>query len=165
MGPPPGKQGNVGDEMGIWGWSSASSSCAAGDTTGNYGCYAFEDYTQSWIIGTVSLQNPGVQYLPSQVEYAAECPIQNNTTKQRYHNSLYIETFMQGLAEDSTGLLHGDPGNAGGNGNGGNADYYIDTTGTTLTGDRLTSVVWAPNGNHPPTPAADPMEFVWQNFN
>lgn len=165
-GPPPGDISNVGDEIGVWGWSSASSSCAAGDTTGNWGCYAFEDYTQGWTIDPAPFQNPGVQYLPSQVEYAAECPIQNKSTGQTYHNSFYYETAMEGLAEDSTGLLHGDPGNAGGNGNGGNADDYIETTGKTLTGDRLTRVVWgSANGNNPPTPAADPMVFVWQNFN
>jgi hypothetical protein len=153
-GAPPGKVGASLDEVGLWGWSADSSSCALG-ATGKFGCFAFEDYTNTWGYGTAAVAAASDwQWVPSTVEYATECP-PDVATGARFSNLDYIYEEMLGEGWDTSGNTHLDPGNASGNG-----DPYIQT----WTTNQITLATWAANGNDPATPAGDPILFEWQGW-
>jgi hypothetical protein len=123
-------------------------------TTGKFGCFAFEDYTHTWGFGTAAVQAASdLQWEPSTVDYAAECPI-NSNTGARFSNFDYVYEAMQGEGWDTNGNMHLDPGNASGNG-----DPYVNT----WTSGQITDAEWA-NENFPATPAKDPIYFVWQGL-
>jgi hypothetical protein len=154
--PKPGNQKYAaGDVFTIWGWAG-DANCSLNNSP-TQGCFWFEDDTNNWLIhgsvpaptGAKDVNGNTFLWVPSTVEYIAEKNSSGN-------NPNYWFDEMQGMAWDSNGTLHTDPGDPNG------TDPYVQFTELAPSGRPYSAAVWNAGSLTAPQ---DPIVFVWQNAN
>jgi hypothetical protein len=150
--PRPGNQKYAGgDVFTIWGWA-ADANCNL-NTAPSYACFWFEDDTNNWVIngsvpaptGAKDINGNTIFWVPSTVEYIAE----KNGPGQ---NPNYWFDSMQGMAWDSNGTLHTDPGDPNG------TDPYVMFTQIAPSGNPYSTAQWNKGSLGAPQ---DPIVLVW----
>jgi hypothetical protein len=146
---PSGDRFDVGDQLRVWGWSSADNTCQNAAPSSSFACFSFIDYNKDWAYVPQPLPGPsGGLYLPTTANWVVEMPdgLANNI---KYSGA----TISSAYAFDTNGNNHGDPT--------GPDPYEWSTTGSGVPSQGLSTAQFA-NGTQD-TPA-DPMQFIWNSF-